>query len=191
MSIAANLKRAAGKALRGVRSSEGKLVMHKLGADRLPRIVVESNAFPDGARMPARHSHTEGDSISPELHWSAIPPEAKELVLVVEDPDAPTPQPFVHWLVYGIPAHVTQIGEGIREATPLHGARQGKTTTRKEGFDGPAPPPGHGEHHYHFQLFAIDKEVELPTGAGRDDLIDEIEGHVVAAGELVGIYERS
>jgi Raf kinase inhibitor-like YbhB/YbcL family protein len=99
---------------------------------------------------------------------------------MVEDPDAPTPMPFVHWLVHGLSPTTTLVS----------GGKTGKTTMRHDRFDGPAPPPGHGPHHYHFQVFALDRELGLDDGVGRTELLDAMEGHVIAAGEIVGIYER-
>src|SRR5436305_906508 len=86
------------KALRSVRSGEEKLAIHRLAADRLPRLTIESDAFDEMDRMPERLLKS-----APHLRFDDIPGGAAELALVVEDPDAPTPMPFVHWLVYGIP----------------------------------------------------------------------------------------
>ncbi len=112
-------------------------------------------------------------------------------MLIVEDPDAPTPMPFVHWIVYGLPADTADIRGGIEERTSLLGGKQGETTMRHQYYDGPAPPRGHGLHHYHFQVFALDTELDLPPGVGRHRLLEAMEGHVIAAGDLVGTYERS
>jgi Raf kinase inhibitor-like YbhB/YbcL family protein len=176
-------------ALRSVRSGEEKLAIHRLGADRLPRMRIESDAFDNGERIPDRHVR-----VSPPLRFADIPGGAVELALIVEDPDAPTPMPFVHWLVYGIPIAPSQstaeLRGAVEEDTPLFGARQGKTTMRHAHYDGPAPPPGHGVHHYHFQVFALDVALDLEAGAGRTELLEAMEGHVVAAGEWIGTYER-
>jgi Raf kinase inhibitor-like YbhB/YbcL family protein len=175
------------KALRSVRSGEEKLAIHRLEADGLPRLTIASDSFAQMERMPDRLV-----SSSPDLHVDGIPGGAAELAVIVEDPDAPTPMPFVHWLVYGIPIApgqtTAEIPYGVSEGSPV--ARQGKTTMRHEHYDGPAPPPGHGVHHYHFQVFALDGKLDLEAGTGRTELLDAMEGHVIAVGELIGTYER-
>lgn len=175
------------KALRSVRSGEEKLAVHRLAGDRLPRLTIRSDAFDDMERMPDRLLES-----APDLHFEDIPGGAVELAMIVEDPDAPTPMPFVHWLVYGIPIapgqSTAEIPAGTVEGSA--GIGQGKTTMRHDHYDGPAPPPGHGVHHYHFQVFALDAKLDLEPGVGRTELLDAMEGHVIAAGELIGTYER-
>lgn len=175
-----------GKALKGVRASEDDLAIHRLGADRLPQIRVLSDSFENGSPIPDRHL-----DMSPPLRFSGVPGGTKELALIVEDPDAPTPMPFVHWLLYGLPADTAEIRGGVEERTSLLGAKQGETTMRHQHYDGPAPPRGHGMHHYHFQVFALDTNLNLKPGAGRKELLEAMEGHVLAAGDLVGTYERN
>jgi Raf kinase inhibitor-like YbhB/YbcL family protein len=177
------------KALRSVRSGEEKLAVHRLEADRLPRLTIESDSFANLEPMPDRSVRS-----SPHLRCAGIPGGAVEPAIIVEDPDAPTPMPFVHWLVYGISVAAggttIELPAGASEGTPVEGAREGKTTLRHEHYDGPAPPPGHGPHHYHFQVFALDTKLGLEPGTGRTELLDAMEGHVLAAGEIIGTYER-
>jgi Raf kinase inhibitor-like YbhB/YbcL family protein len=150
-----------------------------------------STAFQPMSPIPRKYA-AEGDNISPPLNWAGIPWETKELVLVVEDPDAPMPEPVVHWIVYHIPPTAGGLPEAVPAgATIPHppGARQSMTYNRVQGYTGPNPPLGHGVHHYHFQLFAVDQTLNLdqPT---KDDLAQAMKEHVLAHSELVGTYQR-
>jgi Raf kinase inhibitor-like YbhB/YbcL family protein len=103
-----------------------------------------------------------------------------------EDPDAPFPEPFVHWIVYGIPPTVHAL-DGAR-ATQW---KEGRNSKLQTGFTGAAPPSGHGVHHYHFQVLALDKPLDQEEpGLGRGALLSAMRGHVLAFGDLVGTYER-
>ena len=123
-----------------------------------------------------------------------MPAEAAELVVVCEDPDAPMPQPFLHWIIYHIPAASGGLPEavplGIKPATPA-GAMQSRNGAKTEGYYGPRPPIGHGVHHYYFQVFALDQPLNVPERASKDDLLKAMQGHVTGEGELVGTYERT
>jgi Raf kinase inhibitor-like YbhB/YbcL family protein len=118
---------------------------------------IHSSAFLPGQPIPKKYSQ-DGENISPPVSWSGIPSGTRELVLVVEDPDAPKPfpNPFIHWILYKIPPDVLALNEAIPTdknlLTPT-GATQGQNSAGKIGYVGPAPPLGHGTHHYHFKLF--------------------------------------
>jgi len=112
--------------------------------------------------------------------------------LVCNDPDASTSQPFVHWVIYGIPADTDGLPKGLPAQSALdhpEGAKQGQNSFGRIGYGGPAPPKGHGTHPYHFTLYALDSELDLAPGASKAQLMYAMEGHVLAAGELVGTYE--
>ena len=112
-------------------------------------IRVTSDAFAPGAAIPTRYSG-DGDDVSPPLKWSGVPKNTKELALIVEDPDAPQAEPFVHWVIYKIPADATGLAEGVpaqARLTSSAGAVQGKNSFKRIGYGGPKPPPGHGTHH--------------------------------------------
>jgi hypothetical protein len=125
-----------------------------------------------------------------------VPAGARELALICDDPDAPTPQPWVHWVIYGIAADVRALPEGIPKDPQLTkpiGARQGKNSWDSGatiGYRGPMPPPGHGTHHYHFKLYALDKRLELASSATKEQLLAAMKGHVLGEAELIGTYER-
>lgn len=145
-------------------------------------LVVESPAFADGEAIPARHT-CDGDDLSPPLAWSGVPPEAVELAVLVEDPDAPGGV-FVHWVGAGIEPAAPGLAEG--EAPPVAGANDFGST----GYRGPCPPPGDDPHRYVITVFAADRALELAAGASADDLRAALDGATVAHGQLVGRYGR-
>jgi Raf kinase inhibitor-like YbhB/YbcL family protein len=111
----------------------------------------------------------------------------------MDDPDAPTPQPWVHWVIYKIPAAVTGLPEAMpadrRLTTPVQ-ALQGLNSWNTVGYRGPAPPRGHGLHHYHFILYALDARLDLPAGMDNGSLRKAMEGHILAQTEWIGTYQR-
>ncbi|GMU21799.1 MAG: UPF0098 protein [Phycisphaerae bacterium] len=155
-------------------------------------ITVQSTAFQNNRQIPRQHTG-DGRNISPALSWSGIPAGAKELALIVDDPDAPRPEPWVHWLVYKIPADIKCLREELPPAEHVSspaGALQGKNSWGGTGYRGPEPPRGHGIHHYHFKVYALDTKLRTPPGADKATLLAAMEGHVLAEGELIGTYER-
>ena len=155
-------------------------------------IKIQSKAFVPGESVPRQHTG-DGKDISPALTWSDLPEGTKQLALIVDDPDAPSPEPWVHWVIYDLPGDLTGLPEGIptkAELSDPKGAVQGKNSWGTIGYRGPAPPKGHGVHHYHFKLYALDAKLELPAGLGKNELLKRIGGHVLAQGELIGTYER-
>jgi Raf kinase inhibitor-like YbhB/YbcL family protein len=159
------------------------------------KLKITSTAFDNGRPIPRKFSG-EGQDVSPPLAWDAPPAGTQELALICDDPDAPTPQPWVHWVIYAIPADVRELPAAIPnkpELTEPVAARQGKNSFPKGatiGYRGPMPPPGHGTHHYHFQLYALDAKPNVPAGATKDELLKAMKGHILAEGKLVGTYER-
>jgi Raf kinase inhibitor-like YbhB/YbcL family protein len=156
-------------------------------------ITIRSQAFSEGGPIPTRHTE-DGANLSPPLTWSAPPKGTAELALIVDDPDAPTEDPWVHWVVYKIPAAAPSLPEGFHETTIPPGAPeglvQGMNTWPTKGYRGPAPPKGHGVHHYHFKIFALDQALDLKPGLDKHALQEAMSGHILARGELVGTYKR-
>jgi Raf kinase inhibitor-like YbhB/YbcL family protein len=155
---------------------------------------LTSSAFREGQPIPRRHSG-EAEDLSPPLSWSEAPAPTREFAVVCDDPDAPTPQPWVHWVIYKIPAACVGLPEGVpRVENPRNpaGALQGRNSwpNKNIGYRGPMPPPGHGVHHYCFRLYALDAVLTLPPGADRETLLRTIKGHVLAEARLTGTYER-
>lgn len=144
-------------------------------------------------RGPIPKEHSEYyDGVSPEIAWRAVP-GAKSYALIMEDPDSTYIRPFVHWVAWNIPASVTTLPEGLQEQPRLtepEGVLQGRNSRGSVGYYGPRPPVGDPPHHYHFQVFALDAQLDVPPGASRDELLRAMAGHVLASGELVGTYAQ-
>ena len=176
-----------GKALRNVRAGHGKLSIARLGGEGVigrGGFSLRSAAFDDGGELDPSFTADEDDAVAPPLEWSAPPAGTQEMVLIVEDPDAPSPTPFCHWLVWGL---APQKGKLLEGQTP---PRVGKNSFGNSEWLLPDPPPGHGPHDYVFQLFALDAPLGLMPGAKREDVVDAMEGHVLAAALLAGTYTR-
>ncbi|MGE5276722.1 MAG: YbhB/YbcL family Raf kinase inhibitor-like protein [Acidobacteriota bacterium] len=155
--------------------------------ERESKLRVESPAFLQGKSIPARYT-ADGRDVSPALSWSGVPPGARSLALVCEDPDAPRGT-WIHWVLYDIPPSVTSLPEGVppREKAPGLGT-PGKNDFGSLGYGGPAPPSG--THRYFFRLYALDRSLSLAAGATAGELRRAMEGHVLAQGELMGTYSR-
>lgn len=156
------------------------------------KLSLTSPAFRHGQAVPRKHSG-DGDDVSPALQWTGAPQDTRELALIVDDPDAPTPEPWVHWVIYGIPATQTQLPEGIATVERLSvppGAVQGLNSWNSVGYRGPAPPKKHGVHHYHFRIYALDAPLSLPPRLTKQELLEAMDGHILAQAELIGTYER-
>ena len=156
-------------------------------------IEITSTAFAHGEPIPKKYSG-EGVDVSPPLSWSALPDATEQLALICDDPDAPTATPFVHWLIYGIPAAATGLSEDFNgaasRARELVGAAEGENSFGETGYGGPMPPPGDGKHHYFFKLYALDSDLALKPGLDKQSLEKAIRGHILGKGELMGTYER-
>jgi Raf kinase inhibitor-like YbhB/YbcL family protein len=148
------------------------------------RITVSSTAFEDGGTIPRRYS-CDGDDASPPLAWKGVPDGARELALLVEDPDAPGGT-FVHWVLFKIPAGTDRLAEG--RVPP--GARQGKNSAGKAAYAGPCPPKGDAQHHYEFTLYALKSALEQPDGAAADEVRTAVGKAALARGQLVGRFGR-
>ncbi len=156
------------------------------------RLAVSSGDFRGNAPIPPVHSaYYEG--VSPALSWSAGPAGTRSYALLMEDPDAPVGLPFVHWTMWNIPAGTTSLPEAlpaIPQLPDLGNARQGTNTRGSVGYFGPRPAIGDRPHRYHFQLFALDTVLPIVPGAGREELLAAMQGHVLATGTLVGTYRQ-
>ena len=147
-------------------------------------ISVSSPAFGADDAIPRRYTG-EGEDVSPPLEWTVLPEGTRELALICDDPDAPTDRPFVHWVVYKIPADRRGLPEGGAEE-----ALEGRNDFGATGYGGCMPPRDHGVHHYHFKVYALDAELDADPGLSKDELLAAIQGHVLDEGELVGTYTR-
>ena len=142
---------------------------------------ITSSAFHEGGNIPSKFT-CDGSDTSPPLQITGVPSGARSLVLIADDPDAPGGL-FTHWLVWNISPQNNSIAEG---SAPK--GVQGANDFGKSGYRGPCPPPG--THRYSFKIFAIDRDLELGSGAKRSQVDAAMKGHVIAQGELVGRYSR-
>jgi len=150
---------------------------------------IQSPAFPHGGEFPRRYT-CEGENISPEFFWDGAPKEAKFLVLILHDPDAPRRNGFTHWLLYDIPAAI----DCVRENVPRHeqladAALQGRNDSGEIGYTGPCPPTG--RHRYFARLYALRDKLGLPAGATADEVQLALDGKVIEQCELMATYQKS
>ncbi len=149
---------------------------------------LTSTAFKQGEAIPAKFT-CDGQNVSPSLKWHDIPANTKSLVLICDDPDAPG-KTFVHWVVYNISPSITEFSENIIPSDLRNkNIMEGKTDFNRIGYSGPCPPGG-THHHYHFKLYAIDREIDKTPGLRKINVLKEMERHILAQCELVGIYKR-
>lgn len=157
-------------------------------------ITVSSSAFEHHGMVPLAYS-AYGDNTVPSISWSDLPEGTQQLALVMDDPIAPTPQPFVHWVAYNIPADADGLPEGLTrdaevDVSGLEGMINGVNGLRQTGYFGPRPPKDGKLHAYHFRIYALDSELGLPAGLNKAELLEAIDGHVLATGMLMGHYEE-
>lgn len=166
--------------------------MQRLHPETNTRLAVTSSAFQPGGAIPDKYSAYH-QGVALPVSWSGAPGGTQSFALLIEDPDAPAPQPFVHWVVYDIPAGATSLPEGTGDAPTLDepkGAHQGKNGRSTIGYFGMRPPETDPPHHYHVEVFALDRKLGLDPGATRDQLVEAMKGHVLAQGEVVGTYRK-
>lgn len=151
-------------------------------------LSVASPAFHNGERIPERYSRN-GGNVSPPLEWHDAPRNTRSFALVVEDPDAPKGT-FRHWAVYDVPPAHQGLGEDSAAARSRTGLHMAVNDFGNRGYDGPQPPHGHGTHHYHFRLLALDvPELGVPPRASVQDVLAAAQSHVIAEAETVGVYQ--
>lgn len=186
-----------GHAMRGLRAGAEKLAIARTdlatgSGGPIAPLALSSPAFADGGRLPPRFT-ADGEGLSPPLVWGDVPAGTARLALLVEDADAPAPQPLVHAVVWGLAADAGRLAEGAIAAgqAAREGADIGRRSFGGEGWLPPDPPTGHGDHRYGFQLFALDAGAGDPGPApDRAAVVAAMAGHVLAAGLLVGLYAR-
>ena len=148
------------------------------------RITVTSPAFRDGGTIPKRYS-CDGEQVSPPLRWSGVPSGARELALLVEDPDA-SGGTFVHWVLFKLGPGLN----GLAEGKVPNGARRGKNSAGKSAWAGPCPPGAGAPHHYEFTLYALRTTLDQPDGAAADAVRSAVAHNALARGQLVGRFGR-
>jgi hypothetical protein len=178
-----------GRLLAGRRAGDENLLARAPGLAEVPATIeLTSPAFAAGAPIPRRYTQ-EGENRFPSLAWRGVPGAAQELVIVVEDPDAPLPSPVVHAILHGLPPRADGLEEAEVNAPDFAGF--GRNSTGARSYRGPRPILGHGPHRYVFQLFALAQPLRLPEPPTKKALRAALSGGgVLARGELVGTYER-
>lgn len=163
---------------------------HSLAAEARGKdhMQLTSTAFAENTPIPAKHT-CDDKNISPPLKWSGVPPGAKSLALIADDPDAPVGT-WVHWVLYDLPPTLSELPEDQPKSQFVAGtARQGLNDFRHLGYGGPCPPPGK-PHRYFFKLYALDTLLDLKPGATKKDIERAMEKHILAQAQLMGTYKR-
>ena len=171
----------------------------EVGAQDAPETIsVTSSAFDHHGMVPESNS-AYGANVSIDLTWADLPEGTQQLALICDDPKVVEigmmEQPFVHWVMYNIPASASGLPAGLPsdatlEMEGLEGAVNGLNGLGRPGYFGPRPPANGQLHAYHFRVYAIDDALNLEPGLGKAELLDAMNGHVLATGMLMGHYER-
>jgi len=149
----------------------------------MDNLKVSSPSFKDGEFIPKKFT-CDGEDISPEIIWEGIPEGAKSFALICDDPDAPSGD-FVHWVVFNIPSDKSVLEENA-EVSDI--ADLGMTDFGRAGYGGPCPPSG--IHHYHFKVYALREVLDVSGTIDKYQLLEKMEGHILAKGEIAGLYKR-
>jgi Raf kinase inhibitor-like YbhB/YbcL family protein len=158
------------------------------GQEALMTIELTSPVFEQGGEIPTKYT-CDGQDISPPLNWEGVPEGTESLVLIVDDPDAPS-QTWVHWVLYDMDPDRTMLAEGLKPSPVLEGVGiQGVTSFRDTGYGGPCPPSG-SSHRYLFKLYALDRKLNLGEEATKAEVVEAMESSILAQGELMGRYQR-
>lgn len=151
-------------------------------------LSVTSTAFLEGDKIPGKYT-CQGQDISPPLAWSEPPRGTQCFALIMDDPDAPGGV-FAHWLIFNIPSDSRTLPEALPTQNQLpNGALQGKNDFGTVGYRGPCPPSGPA-HRYRFTLYALDRPLDLKPGTSKKQVLDAMNGHILAQGQLTGTYRR-
>ncbi|MFQ5945296.1 MAG: YbhB/YbcL family Raf kinase inhibitor-like protein [Anaerolineae bacterium] len=151
-------------------------------------LEISSAAFTAGGEIPREHT-CDGADLSPPLSWTQSPQGTDSLAVICDDPDAPMGT-WVHWVLFNLPGDLMSLPQGVDTSPSLaEGWRQGRNDFGRTGYGGPCPPPGPA-HRYYFKLYALDGSLELDAGATKAQLLEAMEGHVLAQAEVMGRYAR-
>jgi Raf kinase inhibitor-like YbhB/YbcL family protein len=154
-------------------------------------LQLSSQVFSPNNPIPAKYT-CDGRDISPPLSWNGVPPGAKSLALITDDPDAPDPKApkrtWVHWVLYNIPADASSLAENAGSGDLPGHTREGINDWGRTGYGGPCPPIG--RHRYYFKLYALDAVLPDLGNPGKEKLLQAMQGHVLDQAELIGTYQR-
>ena len=149
--------------------------------------TLSSTAFNHNDMIPKRYT-CQGENISPALQWHGAPANTQSFALIVDDPDAPNGT-FVHWVIFNIPASLTQLPENVKNNGFVLGSTSFSSSKKAANYGGPCPPSG--THHYHFKLYALDTMLTLKKGVSKEELLAAMNSHILAQTELVGLYKKT
>lgn len=144
---------------------------------------IISSVFEHNQNIPSKYT-CDGENVNPPLQFIGIPQNAKSLVLIVDDPDAPS-KTWVHWVVFNLDPKTSKIEENSKPTTGI----EGMTDFGRTRWGGPCPPSG--THRYFFKLYALDTVLNLTSTAGKEEVEDAMQNHVIASSELIGLYSRT
>jgi Raf kinase inhibitor-like YbhB/YbcL family protein len=159
-----------------------------------PGLTLTTTAFPDGGVIPGRFTASVDNPVSPKLEWTHVPAGTVSFTLVMHDPDVARQrktEDMLHWLVFNIPGSANGLPEGVPANPQLpDGTIQGKNGGGTVGYRGPGAPPQGPNHHYTWELFALDTKLTLGPDATRDQVLAAIDGHILGKAVLVGRFHR-
>lgn len=158
-----------------------------------PMIHITISDFKDGGTIPSKYTCAAGPtSPSPAITWSGAPANTQSYALIMHDPDpvlgGSATNDVLHWAIFDIPGDSKGLPEGVKAGDQADGAKQIKNIAQNNGYLGPCPPAGHGDHHYTFELFALSAKLGLPDSTSRADLLNAMNGKVVAKGVYIGMF---
>jgi Raf kinase inhibitor-like YbhB/YbcL family protein len=177
-------------ALLGAQDKGGK----KKGGIQLPPMInIKIADFPDGGRIPNKYTCAAGQgSPSPAMTWSGAPANTQSYVVIMHDPDpvlgGSATNDVLHWAIFDIPGDAKGLPEGVKNGDQPDGAKQINNIAGVAGYLGPCAPPGHGDHHYTFEVYALNAKLGLPNTTSRTDLMNAMNGKVIAKGVYIGIF---
>jgi Raf kinase inhibitor-like YbhB/YbcL family protein len=157
-----------------------------------PMLNVKVAAFADGARIPSKFTCAAGqNSPSPAISWSNAPAGTHSFVLIMHDPDpviGGSVMDVLHWAIYDIPSTSKGLSENVGKGDLPDGSKQIKNIAGGNGYLGPCPPEGHGDHHYTLELYALNAKLGLPSSASRQELLNAMNGKILSKGVYIGIF---
>jgi Raf kinase inhibitor-like YbhB/YbcL family protein len=175
-------------------ASLGSAFAQGKGAPRGPGLTLTSPDFEDGGVIPNKYTQAEKNPPSPQLEWTHVPEGTQSFVLILHDPDVAIGKKtgdVLHWMIFNIPGTATGLPQGVpAEAKLKDGAINAKNLRGGIGYMGPGAPPPGPYHHYTFELFALDKTLDLGPDATREQVMDAMQGHILGKGVLEGRFHR-
>jgi Raf kinase inhibitor-like YbhB/YbcL family protein len=158
-----------------------------------PMIHITIADFADGGRIPSKYTCAAGQtSPSPAINWSGAPNTTQSYALIMHDPDpvlgGSATNDVLHWAIFDIPGDSKGLPEGVKPGDQADGAKQINNIANNPGYLGPCPPAGHGDHHYTFEIYALNAKLGLPSSTSRADLLNAMNGKVVAKGVYIGMF---